>query len=446
MSQSFPNEILGSIISAGVDDTTGYDKPTVKFLKDAALISPFLRHRAQELLLRNLTLNTDSLDSSAEKLVSALQINSSLLLYPRCLTIRIGAFDIDEPEAERFPATSAIGSLCGMLEHLDTFILRSTRLIGWSLLSRKLQDAIVGCAQSNALKYFDVTAIDMPSEFIQLLPSISHISLRRSGHDHYATFARNHLANSSSALSVAARPSSLKLDADSLSWLETPDDSVFKRVCFLDYRIWEPQRFLNLLPRVSGTLKDLTIRYHGFSVLGLPSDHFILTDHPPESRFCRVPGLECLHFEVAYSGQCEDAVCPSAIPQLIVAYCTPAFSSLQVLYLHATWIISLPKATAAMPEIKHLAIQRFLPDSMGLLDDVLSEMRYLKSLQKLVVDLEPSVPVRCPDGQIVKLAEELKHALRDQLRQEALECFSKTAERMELHVITSRAFWYLEGF
>jgi hypothetical protein len=261
MSQTFPNEILGSIVDAAVQDTSTYDRPTVRFLKDAALVSPFFRRRAQEHLFRNVAIHIDSSGDRAERLLSALQDNPSLSQYPRCLTLDIEVYHIDKPANERFPSASTVVSICRMLKNLNSFSLLGNQPLRWSMITRKLQDAIVNCIKRNELKHFNVSLVDLPSDFIQLLPSVSTITLSLSDLADDSSFRRDYLREPSGPLDVAARPARLTFKTDDLTWIEIPRSSVFERVSALDYQMRMPHHFLALLPRVSSTLKHLTVRH-----------------------------------------------------------------------------------------------------------------------------------------------------------------------------------------
>ncbi|KAH6879324.1 hypothetical protein BKA70DRAFT_1345509 [Coprinopsis sp. MPI-PUGE-AT-0042] len=428
MSQSFPNEILSRIVEAGLEDALMHDTPTCQFLTNASLVSRFLRYRSQELLFQNITLYIDG-RAGAYKLMETLQGNSRLLRYPRRLNILITSLDNDDrdPVEREFPpeCVAFIASFCKVLRSLGSFVLFSS-----------------------VISHFKVINVDLPRGFIHLLPSVLEISLKawESNLGDDPNFMQRYLPNANSALGGASGPTSLILHpfpTGGQSWLEVQPAPVYQRVVSLDYVVWQPHLFLDLLPRVSNTLKHLAVRYRG--PLNLPKDcrehHRTLTERPVTSRFCSVPRLERLEFHVSCFNR-EETICPIEIPRLMVDYCTPAFSSARILYIHFDWVASLPDATP-VPIMYEATIERFLElreDGFGLLDDTLSEMRYLKSLQGVVLDLAPRFRTYFPGGKAVKIASGLVDRLRDQLHREALECFCKTAERMKLQVVTKRAF------
>lgn len=136
------------------------------------------------------------------------------------------------------------------------------------MLPEAVQQSLVSCIAENNLTRFKVIGIDLPREFSKLLPSSIDALLVGSDIDPDPTFVEKHLTVRKVAAS--ARPTQIRIPTPQIwlrnerAWFLELEQAFLDKCLHLDFSISHYAALIDVVSRISKTLKTLTLRFCGY--------------------------------------------------------------------------------------------------------------------------------------------------------------------------------------
>ncbi|KAH6918202.1 hypothetical protein BKA70DRAFT_10880 [Coprinopsis sp. MPI-PUGE-AT-0042] len=429
----FPNETLDAIVDCAVDNFSthsvfgvAFTPQLVPLLKNVALVSQFLRDRAQRYLFLEIRLDPfknhqGGYDSCAPRILdlTIFQSHPQLLEYPRSLVMMLHS-EYWTGEFPQYFLSVLLPFFSGNLGKLDHLHIHLDHQGSWIRIPNQFQDAIIRSIKRNQLKSIKLPQLGLPKDFFGLLPSTLEACDIGGLTGHDPLFALKHIGpryKRGLDQASSARPTHLTIRR----LLEPPErllsqvDTFFQRVTSLDVGVVTITMFATYMERIPNTLTRLLLR-HNESISVSQAQHISLQ----ELTFRLLPYLHELQVSVEIDESDRVVTCPSQAAMIAGDYLSPAYTSIRVFRLMIKWTSSSPA-------------DRYLKRTAGgfaRLDDLLSDKSLLGSLVEVELDIRPVC------SGIRRIAEE-----QVRLRREALEVFHKTIDRVDTFCVkTSDAF------